>query len=309
MLAHGAAAWAQPQTSNRNVRREVAVTFDDLPEAYAGGQGDVARMREVTKKLVQSIKANNVPAIGFVNEGKLYQRGEVDARIELLRMWLDAGLELGNHNFSHAYIDRVPLAAYQEEIVRGETVTRMLLRERGLKLKYYRHTELKTGPTPEHKRALEQFLAERGYTIAPVTIHNHDFVFARLYSDAKARGDRATMKRIADAYVPYMESMFEFFENLSGGFLGYEVKQTLVLHVNELNADYFDDLVRMMKRRGYSFITLGEALKDKAYLLPDAQLANGPSWIARWMAAKGMDVPYQPSEPGFIKEMFAARRR
>ena len=302
-------AWAQSQPSNRSVRREVAVTFDDLPEAYASGQGDVARMQEVTKKLVQSIKANNVPAIGFVNEGKLYQRGEIDARIELLRMWLDAGLELGNHNFSHAYIDRVPPAVYQEEIIRGETLTRMLLRERGMKLKYYRHTELKTGPTREHKRALEQFLAGRGYTIAPVTVHNHDFVFARLYADAKARGDRAAMKRIADAYVPYMERMFQFFEDLSRDFLGYEVKQTLILHANELNADYFDELAGMMRRRGYGFITLDEALKDKAYQLPDAQVTNGPSWLARWMLAKGKDVPYQPSEPDFIKEMFAARRR
>jgi hypothetical protein len=65
----------------------------------------------------------------------------------------------------------------------------------------------------------------------------------------------------------------------------------------------------MMKRRGYRFITVDEALKDKAYQLSDAQVANGPSWIARWMAAKGLDVPYQPSEPEFIKEMFAARRR
>jgi peptidoglycan/xylan/chitin deacetylase (PgdA/CDA1 family) len=286
-----------------------AVTFDDLPEAYAGGQGDILRMRDVTRKLVQSIKAHNVPAIGFVNEGKLYVQGELDERAALLQMWLDAGLELGNHNFSHAYIDRVPLSAYQEEIVRGETVTRMLLRGRGMKLKYYRHTELKTGPTPEYKRALERFLAERDYTVAPVTIHNHDFVFARLYADAKARGDRATMERIADAYVPYMERVFEFFENLSRSFLGYEVKQTLILHANELNADYFGDLAGMMKRRGYRFITVDEALKDKAYQLSDAQVANGPSWIARWMAAKGLDVPYQPSEPEFIKEMFAARRR
>jgi hypothetical protein len=65
----------------------------------------------------------------------------------------------------------------------------------------------------------------------------------------------------------------------------------------------------MMKRRGYSFITLDEALKDRAYRLPDAQVTNGPSWIARWMAARGVEVPYQPSEPEFIKEMFAARRR
>ena len=73
----------------------------------------------MTRKLVHSIKAHKVPAIGFVNEGKLYVQGEVDERAALLQMWLDAGLELGNHNFSHAYIDRVPLTTYQEEVIRG----------------------------------------------------------------------------------------------------------------------------------------------------------------------------------------------
>jgi peptidoglycan/xylan/chitin deacetylase (PgdA/CDA1 family) len=261
-------------------------------------------MREVTTKLVRSIKSNNVPAIGFVNEIKLYVPGQLDERTSLLQMWLDAGLELGNHNFSHAYIDRIPLAAYQEEIIRGETVTNMLLREKGMRLKYYRHTELKTGPTLEYKRALEKFLAERGYTIAPITIHNHDFLFARVYYDALERGDRATMKRIGEAYIPYMESMFEFFEKLSRDFLGYEPKQVLILHANELNADYFDELARMMKRRGYKFISLDEALKDKAYSLPDAQFTSGPSWITRWMVAKGLEVPEQPDEPEFIKKLF-----
>ena len=114
------------------------------------------------------------------------------------------------------------------------------------------------------------------------------------------------LRRIALAFsvgIPYMERMFEFFEKLSHGFLGYEPKQVLILHANELNADYFDGLARMMKRRGYRFISLDEALKDKAYSLPDAQLTYGPSWIERWMVAKGVDVPEQPGEPVFIKEL------
>jgi len=298
--------FAQGQTHSRNMPREVAVTFDDLPTAYGGSPG---RLREVTTKLLRSIKSNNVPAIGFVNEIKLYVPGQIDERTALLQMWLDAGLELGNHNFSHAYIDRTPLAAYQEEVIRGETITNMLLREKGMKLRYYRHTELKTGPTPEYKEGLERFLAERGYTVAPVTIHNHDFVFARVYLDALERGDRATMKRIGEAYVPYMEGMFGFFEKLSRDFLGYEPKQVLILHANELNADYFDELAIMMRRRGYKFVTLGEALKDKAYGLPDAQLTSGPSWIVRWMVAKGLDVPEQPDEPKFILELFESIQR
>jgi hypothetical protein len=150
-------------------------------------------------------------------------------------------------------------------------------------------------------------LTARGYTVAPVTLDNNDYMFAIVYQRAKVRGDQATMQRVVAAYVPYMESIFDFFEKLSRDAFGYEVRQTLLLHANELNADHFDALVTMMKQRGYSFITLDEALQDKAYSLPDAQVKKGLSWIHRWMIAKGMPMRPEPSEPEFIAKLFAAR--
>ena len=294
-------------TSDQNSRREVAVTFDDLPATY--GDADLERLRSITSRLLDTIKRNKVPAIGFVNERKLHRNNQMKERAALLKMWLDAGLDLGNHTFSHIAIDQVPISAYQEDVIKGEPITRALLEERGMKLKYFRHPQLRTGPTPDYKKGLEQFLASRGYTAAPVTIDNNDFMFAAVYGDAKMRGDTATMKRVADAYVPYMESVFEFFEKLSVDFLGYEVKQTLLLHANDLNADHFEDLVRMMKKRGYSFITLDEALKDKAYQLPDTVNKRGISWLHRWMIAKGLPMRPEPSEPKLISELFQARQR
>ena len=296
---------AQSRNPNLNVRREVAITFDDLPSAY--GNDDLKRMSDVTKHLLQNIKSNNVPAIGFVNESKLHRRGELNARTALLRMWLEAGLELGNHTFSHINIDNVPLDAYEKDVVRGETVIRRLLAEKGMKLRYFRHPQLHTGPTLEYKKGLEQFLAARGYTIAPVTIDNNDFMFGALYGDAKASGDKETMKRVTEAYMAYMERVFDFFEKLSVDSFGYEVKQTLLLHASDLNADHFDDLVLMMRRRGYTFISLEDALKDKAYGLPDAQAMKGLSWIHRWRLAKGLRLEMEPSEPEFITRLFSAR--
>jgi peptidoglycan-N-acetylglucosamine deacetylase len=293
--------------SAQKTGRGVAVTFDDLPASY--GDGDLQRLTAVTKRLLDSIKRNNVPAIGFVNEGKLHRPNQIKERTELLQRWLDAGLDLGNHTYSHIAIDQVPLPAYREDVIRGETIVRSLLAEKGRKLKYFRHTQLRTGPTPEYKKGLEQFLASRGYMIAPVTIDNNGFMFAAVYGEAKMRGDSVTMKRVADAYVPYMESVFEFFEKLSVDFLGYEVKQTLLLHANDLNADHFDDLVKMMRKRGYTFITLDEALKDKAYQLPDALDKKGLSWIHRWMKAKGMEIRPKPSEPKHVSDLFQAYLR
>jgi peptidoglycan/xylan/chitin deacetylase (PgdA/CDA1 family) len=298
-------ACGQSQSVRQDVRREVAVTFDDLPATH----GDLRKMSYITARLLASLKTNNVPTIGFVNEGKLFVRDEMDERTALLRKWLDAGFDLGNHTFSHIYIDQAPFETYKEDLIRGETVTRMLLNEKGMKLKYFRHTQLRTGPTLEYKKALDALIAERGYTIAPVTIDNNDYIFAVVYARAKERDDKVLMKRIVDAYIPYMEQVFAHFEKLSNEFLGHEIKQTLLLHANELNADHFNELALMMKKRGYSFITLDEALKDSAYSLPEAQVKRGVSWLHRWMIAKGLKMQPEPVEPEFISKLFRAERQ
>lgn len=302
MLAFVFAAQARAQ-ERAAVKRQVAVTFDDLPAPPYMGLED---MRRITPTLLASLKRNGVPIIGFVNEQKLHRRGEMDARTNILRAWLEAGGELGNHTFSHINLRRAPLAAYEEDVVRGETVTRTLLEERGMKLRYFRHPFLWTGETPEYKEGLAKFLASRGYTVAPVTIDNDDYIFAEAYFRAKKRGDAETAKRVADAYVPYMESVFDFFEKLSAETFGREVHQVLLLHANEINADRFDELAAMLKRRGYAFVTLEEALKDPAYSEPDALFKSGVSWIHRWRAAKGMPEKREPRSPKFVADLYNA---
>jgi peptidoglycan/xylan/chitin deacetylase (PgdA/CDA1 family) len=306
LLASAFVAQARAQ-ERAAVKRQVAVTFDDLPTPPYMEQ--LEDMRSVTSRLLASLKRNGVPVVGFVNERKLYRRGEVDERVNLLRAWLDAGAELGNHTFSHINLQRAPLAEYEEDVVRGETVTRMLLQERGMKLRYFRHPFLFTGTTPEYKEGLAKFLASRGYTVAPVTLDNGDYLFADVYFKAKKRGDAETAKRVADAYVPYMESIFDFFERLSTETFGREVRQTLLLHANEINADRFDELAAMMKRRGYTFVTLEEALKDPAYAEPDALYKNGVSWIHRWRMAKGLEQKWEPEAPKFVDDLYKAGQK
>ncbi len=293
-------AHVEERSFKQTIHREVAVTFDDLPVATPSIYS-IEEQRTITSKLVKSIVSNNVPAVGFVNESKLYRFGEVDARIALLKTWLDAGLELGNHTFSHPSLQTTPLADYEENVMRGETVTARLLNEKGMKLRYFRHPFLQVGTNLEVRQKFEKFLAERGYTIAPVTIDNGDYIFAAAYAKAERRGDKESMKRVVEAYLPYMEKVFEFYEQLSIDVCGYEIKQVFYIHANALNAECFDALARMMKKRGYNFITLDQALKDNAYKMPDNHTGRaGTSWLHHWAEAKGMKIKNDPDIPQFV---------
>ncbi len=285
--------------------RTIAVTIDDLP--VVSTRRDLGHRQEITRKLLSHIKKAKVPAIGFLNENKLYNGDERQpAEIALLEMWLDAGLELGNHSFSHRSLNRIELADFQNDVVRGEEITRGLLHSRGKRLRYFRHPFLHTGRTLEVKAAFDNFLKERGYVVAPITFDNADYIFARAYDIALDRGDKELLRKVGGEYVPYMERKLEYWERQSMKLFGREVSQTMIIHSNLINAEYFGDLARMLKRRGYKFVDLETALKNDAYRNADTYIGPaGISWLHRWAREKGREyiLPNEPKVPDFVMKL------
>jgi beta-lactamase regulating signal transducer with metallopeptidase domain/peptidoglycan/xylan/chitin deacetylase (PgdA/CDA1 family) len=284
-------------------RREVAVTFVSFP---GNGIFDNGRLLSKTRKLMRGLAAHDIKAVSFVNEGRLYKEdGTLDeARVALLAEWLDAGHELGNETFRHVRLSGVGLAQFQESVLAGEKVLKRLAAERGRQVRYFSYPYLNTGASLEQKAAAEGFLREHGYRIHPVTIDNMDWLFSHAYIDALRREDEKAAAQIRAEYVPYMERMFEFAEAYSREVVGREFPQVLMLTAGALNADCFEDLARMMKKRGYKFVTMEEATRDEAYRLPDNYAGErGDSWIARWAVTKGL--PYRGSEenlPPFMQD-------
>ena len=296
----------QAIVSAQQPMRQIAITIDDLPVVSL--RNDLPTRQQITQNLLKQIAEAQIPAIGFVNETKLYTNGKRDEReVDLLRAWLNAGLELGNHTFSHISLNSHLLSQYENEILQGEIVTKELLQAKNKQIRFFRHPYLMTGKSMKTKRQLAQFLAAHGYTIAPVTIDDDDYMFARVYDIAAERGDQDLQVRVGAAYLPYMESKFDYWERQSIKLFGREPKQILLIHANSINARYLGDLAAMLKKRGYKFITLENALTDEVYKLPDAYTKNwGISWLHRWALAKGKTnvLPDEPNVPNFIADEY-----
>lgn len=288
-------------------QRRMAVTIDDLPYNTLT-YNNIDEWELITNRLLGKISAENIPVVGFVNEGKLYKDGVLDsARVDLLHLWLNANIELGNHTLTHIDLHHNSLTDFEENVIEGEKITKVLLAEKGWQLRYFRHPYLHTGRDLETKHELENFLKERGYTIAPVTIDNSEWIFARAYDNAYRDQDSLKLREVGESYLSYMEDKIAYYERQSNALFGYDLKQVLLIHINRLNADYFDKLVEMMKKREYQFITLGEALEDPAYLSEDTFTGGGGiSWLDRWALTRGKRGEFfqgEPRTPEFILEL------
>jgi peptidoglycan/xylan/chitin deacetylase (PgdA/CDA1 family) len=284
VLVLAALAPAQTQTPERRV----AITIDDGP--VQNELKDLANFQRISAGLMGSLQAEKVPATIFINERQLNVQGQRDGRAAVLAQWLDAGYDLGNHTYSHPSLNKVPLSKFEDNIIKGEVVMRSLVEEHGSKLVWFRYPFLDSGMSREVHQAVLDFLRERHYRVAPVTVDYKDYIFAGAYSRRLRAGDPETAEKIKQSYLEYVDAGFASAEKISRDLLGYELPQILLIHCTELNSVTLRDSIARMRKRGYSFVTLEEAMSDPAYQRPDTFTGPGGSWLEHLGDAMGKPV-------------------
>jgi peptidoglycan/xylan/chitin deacetylase (PgdA/CDA1 family) len=268
--------------------RRVAITIDDGP--VVNEMQDLANFERVSTGLIGALRAEQVPATIFINERQLNVHGQRDARAAVLERWLDAGFDLGNHTYSHPSLNDVPLWQFGDDVVKGEVITRSLLEKRGRSLVWFRYPYLHSGTTAETHQGIMEFLEQRGYKVAPVTVDYADYAFAGAYRTQLRAGAAETAARIKDAYLAQIDVGFDYAEKAAVDVFGAEVPQILLIHCNELNSATLRESIARIRARRYSFITLEEAMKDPVYQRPDSFTGPGGSWLARTATALGRTI-------------------
>ena len=286
-------------------KAQICFSIDDMP-VVSYGIKDSNYQKQIFNSIMNSLVKNEIPAIGFVNEGKM--RKEADGgryQKELLKNWIKSGLELGNHTYSHPDYNTTSCKEYTSDILRGEKILKEILSESGKSIKYFRHPFLHVGETKAKADSLDLFLKEHGYKVAPVTIDNEDYLFALAYNKASVVKDTLLMSRIGRDYIDYMEKKLHFYERQSVALFGRKIPQILLIHSSLLNAVYLDSLASMYKRNGCEFVDMDTALRDEAYNSKVTSYGKwGISWIDRWaisLGKKGEFFDGDPVSPDYIK--------
>lgn len=310
LLAFGAPVTVARSAEGASVQANgrVAITIDDLP--YVGGSSEVEAAARVTMEMLAALEAHRSPAVAFVTSSRVLVRDQADERMDVLRRWRDAGVELANHGHSHLSFQTTPPRRYRDDAIQGDLIPRLLLDEIGREPRYYRHPFNHTGPSRAEKRAFEDFMADRGYRIAPFTVEHGDYLFNALYVAARVDGDSSRMERIGAAYLAQLDMAFAFAEELSREAFGREIAQVFLIHANDINADYLARMLERLQERGYGFVTLEEAESDPAYATADKYVGpTGISWLHRWRVALRLPERWreEPDPPLWVLEAYRNR--
>ena len=262
--------------------RTVALTFDDLPAAGTANpdrdpsmtSGEILR---INAAILSALRAHHAPAIGFVNERGVAEAPELRA---VLARWIAAGMDLGNHSYAHRDLDAESVEEFEREVEKGEASIRPLMGER---LAWFRFPMNHAGDTQAKHDAVARYLAGRGYRVATCTIENEDYVYDPAYRAMAAAHDDAARAKLRADYLRYTAEEIDYYSALGRQVFGREIAQVMLLHVNRLNAELLDAVLRLFEERGYRFVTLAEAQADAAYRTPDTFVSKfGPMWGYRW---------------------------
>ncbi|MCX7833778.1 MAG: polysaccharide deacetylase family protein [Ignavibacteria bacterium] len=290
------------------VKKEICITVDDLPY-IARYHYNIQYGKIITDSLLSNFKQFNVIALGSVNSSQLYELNRLNrSKVLMLERWLDSGMVLANHTYSHKNLYTISVKEYIKDVIDGEIILKDIINERGKELKYFRHPYLLKGETKEKADSINSFLKSRGYIETPVTIDNYDYYFSLAFERAMLKNDEQLMNKIGKDYIIYMEDALKYYEAQSIALFGYNIKHIIILHANIINAYYIRDLLNMLQRNGYKFISIEEALKDKCYESKDEFYQNkGVSWLRRWAWTLGYrdDIFFngEPEIPDYINKM------
>jgi peptidoglycan-N-acetylglucosamine deacetylase len=245
--------------------KEIALTVDDLPFVGSSdnNEGNIRRARERFLSILASIKDNQVPATGFII-AKAIGKGQW----ELLEEFRNAGLELGNHTYSHANLNHLSAQKYIEEIARADQILSPVMTTP----KYFRYPYLAEGKGAT-KQEVQEYLAKQQYVIAPVTIDSKDYMFNERLLHIPWRVRSQHFNSIKNQYLSFIWKQTQKVEKRSNN-----TRQILLVHANLLNSLFLNDVIQMYKNNGYTFITLDKALAansaTSANSIPDNNQTN-----------------------------------
>jgi peptidoglycan/xylan/chitin deacetylase (PgdA/CDA1 family) len=268
----------------------IALTFDDLPAAGSLPPGQ--NRTKIATALTAELKANHLTGTyGFVNGIKL--ENDPDAQ-QALRIWLDAGMNIGSHTWSHPSLTDNTAEAFENNIALNEPVLAQYAEVRDWR--WFRYPFLWEGDTLEKRHAVRGYLKERGYRVAQVTLDFEDYAWNNAYGRCLARPDDAAIAWLRQSYLENAAEYVRLGREEERIAFGHEIPNVMLLHATAFTTLMLPELVDLLRKQGFQFAALAEVERDPAYAKdPNAALKYGGTLPDQFM--DGGKLPYPPFKP------------
>ena len=232
--------------------KQIAITIDDVPMPSTKLFSGINR----TKRIITTLKNTSVNRVGLFVLGENIFKDEGERR---LRMYDEAGHMIGNHTYSHPACTKVPSKDFIDDIHKCHEVIK---KYNNFKY-FFRYPYLDECKSDEQKLKVTNVLNAMGYKNAYVTIVTLDYYVNLLLQRALRNNQKINYEKLKNLYI---ETTFEYIESHSRSIkniLGYSPVHNLLLHENDINALYLEDIIRLLKKKGWEIVSPEEAFLNQ----------------------------------------------
>jgi peptidoglycan/xylan/chitin deacetylase (PgdA/CDA1 family) len=266
--------------------QQIALTFDDLP---AHGPAPTGQTRlEIANSILSTLRKQHLPPVyGFINAEKLEKSPD---DIAVLKAWRASGQPLGNHAYSHPSLNDLTSAEYETDIAQNEPLLTKLMV--GQDWHWFRYPFLWEGDTLDKRHAVRAYLQQNGYQIAQVSLDFEDYLWNEPYARCVAKQDNQSIETLRASYLATADQYITIFREATHTLYGRDIPYVLLLHIGAFDAKMLPDLIALFRRRGFTFTSLLEAMKDPVYREdPDTALKYGGTFQEQIFAARHLKFP------------------
>jgi peptidoglycan-N-acetylglucosamine deacetylase len=301
LLSAGPGYGAAGSVKRNDGTKRIAISFDDSPR----GPGAFLDTGVRPQMLRAALKRAGVKqAAFFSNPGRAPADSSHEAE---LRAYAKAGHVLANHTATHIAASRTTPDRFLSDIDDAE---KWLKPERGYR-PWFRFPELDEGGKDFAKRdEIRAGLKARGLRHGYVTADGWDWYLEGLARKALKAGKRLDHDALRSLYVETHVMSAQFADNLTQRVLGRRAAQMLLLHETDLAALYLEDLVKALRKDGWTIITTDEAYADPMGKLPLPEVAFANGTIIQMLAwdrkTKGPRW-YERNERDVVTKLFNER--
>ena len=273
-------------------RPVLALTFDDLPAAGSLPLGD--NHTRIATSLAAELRANHLEGTyGFVNAKKL--QNDPDAQ-QALHVWVDAGMNIGSHTWSHMSLTSNTAEAFEKDIAQNEEA--LATYADGRDWHWFRYPFLWEGDTLDKRHAVRSYLREHGYRVAQVSLDFEDYAWNDAYAHCAAKQDAAAIAWLKQSYLEAATEYIRLGREEEQIAFGHEIPNVMLLHATAFTTLMVPELLNMLRAQGFQFASLPDVEKDPAYALdPDAALKYGGTLPDQFMDSRHLPYPAFKAKP------------
>jgi hypothetical protein len=257
-------------------RPQLAITMDD-PRLTL----DTAlQWPDANSRILKALDSRSVKAALFV----CGMRVDESDGSKLLSAWDRAGHMLCNHSYSHLnYAGPTSYADFAVDFLKDEKIIAPYQNKAAL----FRYPFLKEGDTVDKRDRFRALLKESGYRVGHVTIDASDWYVNERMSDRLAKQPKASIGPSREYLIAHLLDRAAFYRQLAIDVLGRDIRHTLLIHYNTLNALVLPDVMAAFETAGWQWIDASLAYQDEVFHSLPKTLPAGESLIWALAAETG----------------------